>query len=185
MKKIISALALLLVCALSYSQDTVEKWGRFEFSCRAAVKSNPFDVKFSATFTNGSETKTVRGFYDGNDTFVVRFMPGSEGTWNYVTASNVPALNRKKGSFVCTPALEGNHGPVEIDGLHIDDSAVTGDYDGPFLFSSFGRDVTEEGLIPFPAEGEIKLSGITTASGKPLRISPNEALFSGMTELHP
>ena len=118
MKKIISALALLLVCALSYSQDTVEKWGRFEFSCRAAVKSNPFDVKFTATFTNGSETKTVRGFYDGNDTFVVRFMPGSEGTWNYVTASNVPALNRKKGSFVCTPALEGNHGPVEIDGLH-------------------------------------------------------------------
>lgn len=74
---------------------------------------------------------------------------------------------------------------VEIDGLHIDDSSVTGDYDGPFLFSSFGRDVTEEGLIPFPAEGEIKLSGITTASGKPLRISPNEALFSGMTELHP
>lgn len=118
MKRVLIALSAILLCTSALAQGKVEKWDVFEFACKAAVKSNPFDVNFSATFTNGQEKVTVRGFYDGDDTFLMRFMPSSEGTWTYVTSSNVPALNRKKGSFECVPAGEGNHGPVTVDGLH-------------------------------------------------------------------
>ena len=70
----------------------VEKWGRFEYSCEASVKGNPFDVKFSAVFSNGTEKTEVRGFYDGDGVFRVRFMPQSEGEWTFVTRSNVVRL---------------------------------------------------------------------------------------------
>ena len=111
MKRLITLFAAILVTAASFAQAQVERWGCFETSYKASVKSNPFDVKLTATFTNGSEKMVVRGFYDGDDTFVIRFMPGKEGTWTYVTSSNVGALNRKKGSFECTAPSEGNHGP--------------------------------------------------------------------------
>ena len=118
MKKLFFFLTALLLTLASFAQGQVERWGRYEVSYKASVKSNPFDVKLTATFTNGTDKMTVRGFYDGDDTFVIRFMPGSEGHWTFVTSSNVSALNRKRGAFDCVAPSEGNHGPVEIDGLH-------------------------------------------------------------------
>ena len=110
---------LLLLCSLcAGAQPRVERWGCFELSLPAVVQGNPFDVALTATFSNGSERMTVRGFYDGDGLFKIRFMPGSEGEWSYVTASRVPALNRRRGSFVCTPPAADNHGPVVPDGLH-------------------------------------------------------------------
>jgi hypothetical protein len=41
-------------------------------------------------------------------------MPDSEGHWEYVTRSNYPALDGKKGAFDCTPATGNNHGPVRV-----------------------------------------------------------------------
>ena len=111
-------LCLLLCCLPGRAQERVERWGCFELSLPAAVQGNPYDVALTATFTSGGETLTVRGFYDGGGVFKIRFMPGSEGTWTYVTASRVPALNRKRGSFVCTAPTADNHGPVVPDGLH-------------------------------------------------------------------
>ena len=102
----------------SVPASTCERWGVFELEYSANVKGNPFDVSLVATFTNGDESITVRGFYDGNDTFRIRFMPPSEGRWSYVTSSSVPSLKGKKGSLTCTAPSEGNHGPVEADGLH-------------------------------------------------------------------
>ena len=119
MKRILLIAASLLgLCAAAAAQQRVERWGCFELSLPAAVQGNPFDVELTATFTNGAASQTVRGFYDGDGTFKVRFMPGTEGTWTYVTASRAGALNRRRGSFVCTAPAEGNHGPVEPDGLH-------------------------------------------------------------------
>lgn len=109
---------LLTASQPSRAQQRVERWGCFELSLPAAVQGNPFEVALTATFTCGAESQTVRGFYDGDGVFKVRFMPGSEGEWSYVTASRVPALNRRRGSFVCAAPSEGNHGPVEPDGRH-------------------------------------------------------------------
>ncbi len=119
MKRLIFA-ALLLMSLTLGAQDKVEKWGRYEYSVNASVKGNPFDVKFSAVFTNGSEKQEVRGFYDGDGVFKVRFMPQTEGKWTFVTKSSVSALKGKKGSFECIAPSEGNHGPVRVmpDNVH-------------------------------------------------------------------
>ena len=115
MRRLLLFMVASLFAALPSSfAAQVEKWGRFEYSCEASVKGNPFDVKFSAVFSNGSEKTEVRGFYDGDGVFRVRFMPQSEGEWTFVTRSNVAALRGRKGSFTCVPASEGNHGPVGV-----------------------------------------------------------------------
>jgi len=106
--------ALFVALPSSLASVSVEKWGRFEYSCEASVKGNPFDVKFSAVFSNGSEKAEVRGFYDGDGVFRVRFMPRTEGEWTFVTRSNVAALRGRKGSFTCVPASGDNHGPVRV-----------------------------------------------------------------------
>lgn len=118
MRKIITVLAVLTCAAVCGAQESVERWGMYETAIKAAVKGNPFDVELSATFACGDEKMEVRGFYDGEDTYRIRFMPPSEGRWTYVTRSSVRALNGRKGAFTATAPLEGNHGPVVPDGLH-------------------------------------------------------------------
>lgn len=97
------------------AQCKIERWGRYELSIPAKLKGNPFDVKVSATFIHADREVTVEGFYDGNDTFKVRFMPDRQGVWNYVTYSEETLLNNRKGTFVCVEASKNNHGPVQVE----------------------------------------------------------------------
>ena len=61
----------------------------------------------------------MSGFYDGDATYRVRFMPDTEGAWTYVTRSNLSALDGVTGEFRCTPPTGSNHGPVRvIDAYH-------------------------------------------------------------------
>jgi hypothetical protein len=94
----------------------VAKWDVFELSLAGPSHGNPFtEVSLEAVFT-GSEGQTVRvtGFYDGNGSYKIRFMPGTEGTWSYRTASNARSLHQLEGTVECTAAAEGNHGPVRV-----------------------------------------------------------------------
>ncbi|MBI1277599.1 MAG: DUF5060 domain-containing protein [Anaerolineaceae bacterium] len=95
--------------------DSIEKWDYFELTLNAHTSGNPFlDVTFEAEFTHQHRSLKVSGFYDGDNTFRVRFMPDVEGDWRYVTVSNLDALNGQTGEFICTPASKGNHGPVHV-----------------------------------------------------------------------
>ena len=109
-------LSVVLSISASAAQQRVEQWACFETAIKTHVGGNPFDKSFSAVFSNGDRSIEVRGFYDGDDTWRIRFMPDEVGEWTYVTSSKIPALNRRKGSFVCVPASEGNHGPVRAEG---------------------------------------------------------------------
>src|SRR5574344_264882 len=113
--RFISVLILLTAASLVQAQTTVERWGRFEASFRANVKGNPFDVQLTAVFSGPGKVVVVHGFYDGDGVFKVRFMPQVEGSWTYVTRCNVPALNRKTGTFKCIPPSPDNHGIVRVD----------------------------------------------------------------------
>lgn len=118
MKNICFVLLMLLCFAGAANADEVERWGRYEVTLKAAVGGNPFDAELSATFKGPDTTMTVRGFYDGNNTFKIRFMPTSTGEWTYITASGVKELDARTGSFRCVDSREGNHGPVEVDGRY-------------------------------------------------------------------
>ncbi|HEY1381707.1 MAG TPA: DUF5060 domain-containing protein [Gemmataceae bacterium] len=94
---------------------TAEQWGVYEITLTGPATGNPFtDVTLSARFTHGDRTVTAAGFYDGDGTYRVRFMPDRAGEWRYETASNAPELRGKTGTFACTPAAADNHGPVRV-----------------------------------------------------------------------
>jgi hypothetical protein len=98
--------------------QTVERWGIFEIALEGPTNGNPFmGPAVSVQFTREGETNSgisIEGFYDGDGTYRARFMPGTSGTWHYVTSSKASALNGKQGDFTVTQPTANNHGPVQI-----------------------------------------------------------------------
>src|SRR3954452_15379134 len=99
--------ALALACSLAGrpasgypgAAAAAEQWGVCEITLPGPAAGNPFvDVSLSARFTHGGRAVTAPGFYDGDGTYKVRFMPDRAGDWRYETASNVPALAGKTGA---------------------------------------------------------------------------------------
>jgi hypothetical protein len=91
----------------------IEQYSRFEVSVDGPSSGNPYrDVAVSGDFTNGHRMITVRGFYDGDGRFLVRFMPDEPGEWSWTIRSSESALEGTTGSFTVDAAHEGNHGPV-------------------------------------------------------------------------
>lgn len=123
MNRIIST-AISIICILSgataagvSAAPAVEQWKIFELSFRQKAGQHPFDnIDSRCTFINGCDTVKVSAFYDGNDTYKIRFMPHKPGRWTYRTSGNNPKSNLR-GSFDCLPASPGNHGPVRVDSL--------------------------------------------------------------------
>jgi hypothetical protein len=82
---------------------------------RGSEAGNPYlDIELSAAFSNGGRNVVVTGFYDGNGTYRIRFMPDAEGEWMYLTKSNDSSLDGQSGSFICVKARKGVHGPVRV-----------------------------------------------------------------------
>ncbi|MDH1612578.1 DUF5605 domain-containing protein [Klebsiella aerogenes] len=104
---------------MSPSNQNTPKWSRAEFIFQTDSTPEHFTQSwFSAIFTLDDDKKTVRGFYDDNGRFLLRFMPQKEGLWHFQTDSNVPALKGLQGTVNCTPAAEEETGPVETDDLY-------------------------------------------------------------------
>ena len=93
----------------------IERWGLFEVALPGPRGGNPFiDVELTATFEHGDDERPVSGFYDGDGTYRVRFMPDKLGTWRYTTHGNVETLDGKTGQFDVVAPSENNHGPVRV-----------------------------------------------------------------------
>ncbi len=99
-------------------QNSVEQWGMFEVTLKGLTNGNPFlETRLSAVFSwdyADSAATEVNGFYDGDGTYRVRFMPSAPGKWHYLTRSNLPKLDGKKGQFEVTRSSGKNHGPVHV-----------------------------------------------------------------------
>jgi Domain of unknown function (DUF5060) len=54
----------------------------------------------------------VKGFWDGGQTFRIRFTPTIEGTWTFMTVSDDPGLDGHSGILTCVKATDGSHGFV-------------------------------------------------------------------------
>ncbi|MFD2114977.1 DUF5060 domain-containing protein [Paenibacillus yanchengensis] len=97
------------------TDQQVERWGIFEVALSGPTDGNPFeDIQLTAVFQYRNDQIKVRGFYDGDGVYKVRFMPDREGVWTYTTDSNEPHLSGLQGTFICTAAQQNNHGPVRV-----------------------------------------------------------------------
>lgn len=116
--RIIYILAFLLlagISAMSQSTQKIEKWGRVEISFNHIPSGNAFiDDTLSATFSLNDKVLAIKGFYDGNGVYTIRFMPSETGIWTYKTSSNVDELNGATGNFICVDPSGNNHGPVRV-----------------------------------------------------------------------
>ena len=96
-------------------QQSIELWDIFEISMEGTKEGNPFlEVEVKATFMKEDQSIEVLGFYDGNGTYKIRFMPRSVGRWSYETSSNCEMLHGITGTFECVEAKGKNHGPVRV-----------------------------------------------------------------------
>lgn len=94
--------------------QTVNKWDVFELFVKGKSEGNPFtDYDINGHFESESETKDVKGFYDGNGSYGVRFMPSFEGTYKYKIYGNF-SDEVVEGEFFVKPASKGVHGPVRV-----------------------------------------------------------------------
>lgn len=99
--------------------ETVERYGVFEKALtltphplKGAEPSGggkaPFrgwGVATTATFTrHAGGTYTIPLFYDGNQTFRVRFAPDAPGRWTWRITSSDAKLNGQSGVFTCVPS---------------------------------------------------------------------------------
>jgi hypothetical protein len=69
---------------------------------------------------------------------------------------------------------------ITIDTLHIDDSRHPANYRGPAIFANFNPSFTDASFVqkfPYVLTEEVVLRNVTTASGKPLRLSDNPFMF--------
>lgn len=101
--------------------NTAERWLPYEWTLHTddAAIANPFtDVSLKATVDGPDGHRRFDGFYDGDGAYKVRYMPMHEGEYTLTLHSSLPALNGQTHTFTALPAGEGNHGPVEIDGMH-------------------------------------------------------------------
>jgi len=88
-------------------------------SCPGKTEGNPFaDYTITGTFSGRHENVTVEGFYDGGGVYRVRFMPSFTGEYSFSIDGSFgqPA----EGFFTVLPASEDNHGPVRVNGFHLE-----------------------------------------------------------------
>lgn len=110
---------IILLPTILSGQNKIEKWEVFELKLHGPSTGNPFtEVELSANFIFGDNNLTVKGFYDGNGVYKIRFMPYKKGIWEYETRSNLSALEGISGEFKCIEPSGNNKGPVQVAEKH-------------------------------------------------------------------
>ncbi len=119
-KILIAGLMLLALTSLSSAlplqaaqlSSTVRTKYEIPFISGKSYKNPLYDIKyFKAEFVSPTgRTKTVHGFWDGDQNWKVRFQPDETGRWTYSTACGDTAnsgLHGQAGSFQCEPTTSG------------------------------------------------------------------------------
>ncbi|MEX0778585.1 MAG: hypothetical protein WD037_02555 [Balneolales bacterium] len=94
-----------------------------------------------------------------------------------VSASLIGGRNSGNHDFGYTAYMPER---ITIESLHIDDSNHPDDYQGPSIFTNFNPEMTDESYreeFPYVRTKKVILESVTTASGKPLRVSDHPFMF--------
>lgn len=73
------------------------------------------EVDLEGIFTHKDESILVRGFYAGEGTYKIRFLPLHAGVYEY----EIKGIVREKGFLTAEPAEENRHGILQPDGFHV------------------------------------------------------------------
>ena len=106
-----------MLCTMVHAQERVAQWGVYERALTHHTRQNPFtDIRLTAQFVHDATADTIRvdGFYDGDDKFVIRFMPTRQGQWTYTTSSSETEMDHISRSIECVPPEEGDRGMVSV-----------------------------------------------------------------------
>lgn len=101
MNRKIIVLILFALASICLAQTKVEVWKQVELTFHSSkCYDNPFlDVELLTIFTNSSgDTITRPAFWDGGDTWKVRFSPTKLGRWNYKLIGE--EINNFKGNKI-------------------------------------------------------------------------------------
>ena len=79
-----------------------------------ALQTDWAQIDLHAEFVCGDTVKNVKGFYDGDGRYIVRFLPEMAGEWHWKVSGAVNA----EGTEVCQPAE--SHGPVRAVETHFE-----------------------------------------------------------------
>ena len=178
------------------NNKAIAKWHKKELTFVSHKSySNPvYEVDFFGVefFSPSGERFVSRGFWDGENTWKVRFMPNQTGKWRFTTIcsddSNL-SLNQIEGSFQCT-RNRSTHDIYQRGALlHPAGSYHLEHDDGkPFLY--IGCTAWNGGLYSTPEEWDLYLSNrkkhgysviqlVTTQWRGALHNAENETAFTG------
>lgn len=119
--RVVKPCIMLTVAARLLPAVAIEQSHWHDFAFKAQVGGNPFDVELRGEFTGpGGARLVVPGFYDGENTWKIRFSPTVVGQWSMRTSSPAGALNgRTETDIDCTantnPAI---HGGLLVDPMN-------------------------------------------------------------------
>lgn len=92
----------------------VKRWDVFEVQLQGPAEGNPFlDHTLTGIFTGRNESVTVKGFYDGDGIYKIRFMPSFTGKYNFILQSSF-IKGSLSGTFFVKDNDEKNHGVARI-----------------------------------------------------------------------
>jgi len=113
-------LMMLFYCPFLLSavekKPKIDIWNRFEITLNSPVSyTNPvYDVAIEGIFTSPSGKQyKAEGFWDGGNSWKIRFMPNEKGTWHFQTRCTDltnGALHHQTGQFTC----KRNRSPLAI-----------------------------------------------------------------------
>lgn len=95
--------------------EEVKQWDRYEISMVHKPGGNPYlEDSLFAIFRNNDTKIKVRGFYDGEGTYKIRFMPYETGHWTYSLESNLSEIDGRQGEFLCVSPAANHHGLAKV-----------------------------------------------------------------------
>lgn len=86
----------------------------FELRLQGKKPGNSAQPNLTVCFSNEKEQVKVKGFYEGNGKYKVRFLPLHSGIYEWKVESGFSA----HGTVNCEKADEKKHGPVRVSGTH-------------------------------------------------------------------
>ena len=100
------------------------------------------------------------------------FAPCAKKRANFPPILNGANIGTHDFGYACTMPRR-----LVIDDLFIDDSGCSGEV---CVFGAFDRKCTGDGVRPYPATEELVMRNVRTASGRPLKTSPNAERFKNL-----